>query len=166
MKTLILDSATKNIRVVMSSAPATTNPDFTAAYADNDGTTFTEGANDGALNGTTVVTAIAAPTSGRRIVKQLTIHNRDTQANTITISYNNNGTLRTIARVLLQAGDTWTMDGTFDNTGNYRQIIGTGLPTQTGQTGKVLTTDGATATWQAPQVTTGKAIAMAIVFGG
>jgi hypothetical protein len=43
-----------------------------------------------------------------------------------------------------------------------------GLPTQTGNAGKALTTDGTTATWTtpAPGMTTGKAIAMSLVFGG
>ena len=49
---IVLDATTKSIVATLSASAATTNPDFTAAYADNDGTVFTEGANDGALNGT------------------------------------------------------------------------------------------------------------------
>jgi hypothetical protein len=52
MALLILDSTTKSIVASMSGAPATTNPDFTVAFADSTSTTFTQGANDGALNGT------------------------------------------------------------------------------------------------------------------
>ncbi len=93
----ILDATTKSIVAVMSGAAATTNPDFTAAYADSTGALFTEGANDGAFNGTSQVTLVSAPAaSTRRVIKSLTIKNRDTAAVTITISYNNNSTLRSI----------------------------------------------------------------------
>lgn len=124
---LVLDATTKSIVVAMSGAAATTNPDFTAAYADNNGTTFTEGANDGALNGTSSVTLVAAPAaSTRRTIKSLTIENKDTAAVTLTVSYNNNSTLRTIAKVTLQVGDTWTTSGTFDTNGNLKSTIGGG----------------------------------------
>jgi hypothetical protein len=125
MAILILDATTKSIVVAMSGAAATTNPDFTAAWADNDGSTFTEGATDGALNGTNSVTLVAAPASStRRTIKTITIENKDTAAVTLTISYNNNSTLRTIAKVTLQVGDTWTTDGTFDTNGNLKTVIG------------------------------------------
>jgi hypothetical protein len=122
----ILDATTKSLVAVMSGAAATTNPDFTAAYADSTGALFTEGANDGAFNGTNQVTLVSAPAaSTRRVIKSLTIKNRDTAAVTITISYNNNSTLRSIARVTLAVGDTWTTDGTFDTNGNLKQSMGT-----------------------------------------
>lgn len=122
----ILDATTKSIVAVMSGSAATTNPDFTAAYADSTGALFTEGANDGAFNGTSQVTLVSAPAaSTRRVIKSLTIKNRDTAAVTITISYNNNSTLRTIAKVTLAVGDTWTTDGTFDTNGNLKQSMGT-----------------------------------------
>ncbi len=115
MGILVLDATTKSIVVAMSGAAATTNPDFTAAWADDTGSAFTEGASDGALNGTSSVTLVAAPgASTRRVIKNITIENKDTAAVTVTISYDNNGTLRTIAKVTLNVGDTWTTDGTFD----------------------------------------------------
>ena len=118
MGILVLDATTKSIVVAMSGAAATTNPDFTSAYGDDTGSAFTEGANDGALNGTSSVTLVAAPASStRRVVKNITIENKDTAAVTLTISYNNNSTLRTIAKVTLAVGDTWTTDGTFDTNG-------------------------------------------------
>jgi len=123
---LVLDATTKSIKAVMSGAQATTNPDFTVSFADNTGTVFTEGANDGAFNGTSPITIVAAPAAAtRRIIKSITIENRDTAAVTITLSYDNNSTLRTIARVTLQVGDTWTTTGTFDTNGNLKQTMGT-----------------------------------------
>jgi len=144
MALLILDATTKSIVVAMSGAAATTNPDFTAAWADNNGTIFTEGATDGALNGTSSVTLVAAPAaSTRRTIKAITIENKDTAAVTLTISYNNNSTLRTIAKVTLQVGDTWTTDGTYDTSGNLKTVIGSvNLATQV--TGTLPVTNGGT----------------------
>lgn len=159
MALLVLDATTKSIVCTMSGAAATTNPDFTAAWADNTGSAFTEGATDGALNGTNSVTLVAAPASStRRAIKTITIQNRDTAAVTVTVSYNNNSTLRTIAKVTLQVGDTWTTDGTFDTTGSLKQVVGnvnlatqvtgtlavanggTGVTTSTGSGNNVLST--------------------------
>ena len=147
---LILDATTKSIVVAMSGAAATTNPDFTAAYADNNGTNFTEGANDGALNGTNSVTIVAAPAaSTRRTIKSITIENKDTAAITFTLSYNNNSTLRTIAKVTLAVGDTWTTDGTYDTNGNLKTVAGT-VPVASivnGTQGQVLIAGATTPAW-------------------
>ena len=147
---LVLDATTKSIVAVMSGSAATTNPDFTAAWADNTGSAFTEGASDGAFNGSTPITIVAAPASlTRRIIRSITIENRDTAPVTITLSYDNNSTQRTIANVTLQVGDTWTTNGTFDTNGNLKQTMGfvnlatqvTGtLPIANGGTGTTSTT--------------------------
>lgn len=142
MGILVLDATTKSVVVAMSGAAATTNPDFTAAYADDTGSAFTEGANDGALNGTSSVTLVAAPASStRRVVKNITIENKDTAAVTLTISYNNNSTLRTIAKVTLNVGDTWTTDGTFDTNGSLKQTLGS-INLSSGVTGTLGTANG------------------------
>ncbi len=126
MSMLILNATTKSIVAVMAGPAATTNPDFTAAWADNDGSSFAEGSSDGALNGTSQVTLIAAPgASTRRVIKSITIQNRDTAAVTVTVKYDNNGTLRNIAVVTLAVGDTWTLNGSFSNDGSLKQTIGT-----------------------------------------
>ena len=144
MALLILDATTKSIEVAMSGAAATTNPDFTAAWADNTGSAFTEGASDGALNGTSAVTLVAAPgSSTRRVIKTITIENKDTAAVTLTISYNNNSTLRTIAKVTLNVGDTWTTDGTFDTNGSLKQTLGT-VNLASGVTGTLAVANGGT----------------------
>ena len=115
---IVLNSTSKSITAVMSGAAATTNPNFTTAYADNDGTTFVEGASDGTLNGTTAVTIVSAPASStRRLINGITIENTDTAAVTITIGYLNTSSTRVIAKVTLQVGDTWTTNGTFDTNG-------------------------------------------------
>jgi hypothetical protein len=164
MGILVLDATTKSIVVAMSGAAATTNPDFTAAWADDTGSAFTEGASDGALNGTSSVTLVAAPASStRRVIKNITIENKDTAAVTVTISYDNNGTLRTIAKVTLNVGDTWTTDGTFDTNGSFKQTLGsvnvstvTGtLPVANGGTGVTTSTGtGSVVLSTSPSLTT------------
>lgn len=144
MTTLVLDATTKSIEVAMSGSAATTNPDFTAAWADDTGSAFTEGASDGALNGTNAVTLVAAPASStRRVIKSITIENKDTAAVTITVSYNNNSTLRTIAKVTLNVGDTWTTTGTFDTNGSFKQTLGS-VNLSSGVTGTLPVANGGT----------------------
>ena len=127
MRTIILDATTKSLQAVMSGAAATTNPDFTASWADNNGTVFTEGSTDGALNGSTPVTLVAAPgASTRRVVKSLTIQNRDTAAVTITLQYNNNTTLRQVMKVTLAINDTFSLEGTYDTNGQFKYVSTTG----------------------------------------
>lgn len=125
MSTLVLDTTTKTIKVSMSGVPATTNPNFVVTYADTNGAYFTEGANDGALSGTSDVTIVAAPASGyRRVIKYMTIENRDTAAVTLTIKYDNNGTQRILDQVTLQVGDAWSTEGTYDANGNLKTTVG------------------------------------------
>jgi hypothetical protein len=120
---LVLDATNKSITVTMATSATTTNPDFVAAWSDDTGTSFTEGASDGALNGSSQVTLVASPAaSTRRLIKSIYIENRDTVANTITVTYNNGGTLRNISKVTLQVGDTWSTDGTTDTNGNLKTI--------------------------------------------
>lgn len=137
---LVLDTTSKSITIVMSGAAATTNPSFTAAYADNNGTSFTEGANDGVLNGTSAVTVVAAPASStRRIINTITVENNDTAAVTITVGYLNTANTRVIAKVTLQVGDTWTTSGAYDTNGNLKQTGGGG------GSGATITNDTSTA---------------------
>ena len=155
---LVLDTTTKSVTVAMSGAAAITNPDFVTAYSDDTGTSFTEGSSDGALNGTTQVTLVAAPAaSTKRLIKSIFIQNKDTASVTLTITVNNNGTLRNLAKVTLAVGDTWSTDGTTDTNGNLKTIVspvnlanatgvlavangGTGVTTSTGTGSVVLST--------------------------
>lgn len=144
MKTLVLDGTAISIQVAMSTSAATTNPTFVATYADNAGSGITEGATDGVLNGSTDVTVVPAPTgSNRRVIKDITIYNGDSAAVTVFVKYDNNATQRTLAKVTLAVGDTWTTDGTFDTNGNLKQSMGTvNLASQV--TGTLPVTNGGT----------------------
>jgi hypothetical protein len=133
---LVLDTTTKSITVAMSGAAATTNPDFVTAYSDDNGTTFVEGSSDGALNGTSQITLVASPAaSTRRLIKSIFIENRDTASVTITVTLNNNGTLRNIAKVTLAVGDTWSTDGVTDTNGNFKGIGVSGVSGYSGFSG-------------------------------
>lgn len=151
---LVLDATTKSISVAMSGAATTTNPSYVTSYSDDTGTSFTEGSSDGALNGTSAVTVVAAPASStRRLIKTVYISNVDTVANTIIVSYNDNGTLRQIAKVTLAVNDTWSTDGTTDSSGSLKTVSGlvnltsgvTGiLPIANGGTGTAYGANGGT----------------------
>lgn len=144
MTTLVLDATNKTIVAVMSGAAATTNPAYVVSYADNNGTTFTEGAQSGSLNGTTPVTIVSAPASGyRRTIKQIWIENADTAAITTTVYFNNNGTNSNIAKVTLNVADTWTLNGTFDTNGSLKQTLGT-INLTSGVTGTLAVSNGGT----------------------
>ena len=153
---LVLDSTTKSIVATMSGTANTTNPSFVTAYSDNTGTVFTEGSSDGALNGISSVTLVAAPASStRRLIKTIYISNIDTAAVTVTISYNDNSTLRQIAKVTLQVGDTWSTDGTTDNTGSLKTTAGSvNLSNVTG----TLTANGIVYASSTSVLTTGSAL--------
>jgi hypothetical protein len=72
---------------------------------------------------------VAAPASStRRVVKNITIYNKDTAAVTITVSFNANSTLRNIAKVTLAVGDTWTPDGAYDTNGSLKTDAWHGKP--------------------------------------
>lgn len=64
---------------------------------------FDENGNEGSLTGSTPVTAVAAPSSGKRIVKYLSLHNKDTVSHVVTILANS----KIIWKGTLSAGDTW-----------------------------------------------------------
>lgn len=111
MKILVLDSNSKSIKAVLASAATTNNPEFLVAYADSTDSTFTETGYDGQLNGTTDVTLVAAPASGyKRVVKSITIYNKDTVSAIVYIKYDNNGTQRILEKITLAAGEAWHND--------------------------------------------------------
>ena len=140
MNTLVLDAVTKSLSLVLAGAKATVDCDIVSAWADNDGTDFTEGSTDLVSNGTTPVTVVDAPAaSTRRIVKSISVYNADTAPVTASVSLISAGGTRIVATVTLAVGDTWTTDGTYDNDGNFKTgVIGPTGPTgPTGYTGPI-----------------------------
>jgi len=121
---LVLNTIQKSLIVSMSSAAATTNPDFVTTWADNNGVSFVEGSSDGQLNGTTAVTIVPAPAADiRRIIKSVYIENKDTASVTITVSLLNGSVARNIAKTTLNVGDTWKLEGVTDTLGNFKTKV-------------------------------------------
>ena len=110
MNLLVLDAVTKSLTCVLAAAKATVDPEFTVHYADATATTFTEGNAVGALNGTTIVSVLAAPAgSTRRVVKELTIYNKDTASITFILSLLVTATYYIITRVTLASLESWSL---------------------------------------------------------
>lgn len=98
--------STDSLKVALSAAPATNQPQFAASFVDVDSLTFVPGSNSGTLSGATAVTLVAAPSDGvDRQVKHLLIFNSDTAQVVPTISLDNAGALRTLLSVPLQPGE-------------------------------------------------------------
>jgi len=134
----VLDSTTKSLKANLDAAATTVNPDFTVAYADTNGTVFTEGSNEGALSGTTNVTLCSAPTAGyRRIIKSITVLNKDTTSASLNLKYDNNGTIRNAQRVTLATNEVFTLDGVYDSIGNLRTNNNMGQPYIVGVAGTI-----------------------------
>ena len=104
---IILDATDESIVAVLDSAPASTNPQFNAAYADSSSTSITEAGSEGNLNGTTEVTLVSAPSSGyRRLVKSISIYNGDTSAVIVTVKKKVSSNYYTLIKRALYSGDT------------------------------------------------------------
>jgi hypothetical protein len=104
---IILNATTKSVEVLLGGAVTTTQLPIVAAFVDVGLTTYTPGSSDTQSNDGNAVTAVAAPGANlQRQVKLLTVYNADTAAATVTVRYNNNGTLRIVATVTLAVGST------------------------------------------------------------
>jgi hypothetical protein len=73
---------------------------------------FTPGSNETDTNGTTNVTAVAAPAAGAtRQVSQVVVHNVDSAAVIANVYYNTSSTVRRTHRATLQVGESLTVGG-------------------------------------------------------
>lgn len=80
-----------------------------------------EGSNDGVLNGVTPVTIVASPAAAtKRIIKSITIYNKDSNPVTISLNYVSAGGTRLICKTTLAVRDTFTLDGTYDRNGELK----------------------------------------------
>jgi hypothetical protein len=101
---VILDTTTRSIEALLA-ATATTQPTFVVSLTDITTTSFTPGSSTGALNSTTAVTLVAAPAaSTQRQVKFISIYNGDSVSHTLTIQYNDNGTIIPLLKTSIAVG--------------------------------------------------------------
>ena len=111
---MILDTTSKSVTVVLGEATSTTQSDITAGYADITTSTFTPGSSDTVTNGTTPVTAVAAPpASTQRVIKEITIANRDSIQHTFRITLVNGANSRVFYTGTLGVGQSviYSMSG-------------------------------------------------------
>ena len=124
---MILDAVTKKIEIVLAGTVTANQLPFICSYSDISATAVTPGEIDGQTNGVTAVDLVPSPLVGiQRYIKNMTIYNADTAAATVTVRYNNNSTLRTLAKVILQIGESLLWDGTFkvlDATGSIKTVL-------------------------------------------
>lgn len=131
MNLLVLNTTTKSIEIKLAGSITTNQLDVTAHYADATTSGFTEASSDTATNNTTAVTVVSAPAaSTQRIVREITVHNKDTASATVTIQLNNNSTIRIIKTVTLAAGEEWALSDSASSSSS----------SGTGGTGDALTT--------------------------
>jgi hypothetical protein len=108
---LVLDTTNKKIELTLDEAVTTNELTFMTSYADQGVTSFVPGSNDGQSNGTNDVTIVSAPSSNTyRLVKSITIYNKDTVDTVVTIKLDNNGTERELIKITLETGDTLEFD--------------------------------------------------------
>lgn len=105
---LLLDTTLKSIQITRSASLLTSEMDYTASYNDVDtSNNYTNIGVDGTTSGTGNVTVVSAPgASTTRIVKYLSIYNKDTKVDTIEVKMLNNASSKTLVKVTLQIGDT------------------------------------------------------------
>lgn len=99
---------TDSLEVVLAGAMTTSHSPLCASYADvaADATTLAPSSTDGATNGTTAVTWVAAPSSGLvRQIKELSLVNDDSVTITATVRINNGSTTRRRGRFVLLTGE-------------------------------------------------------------
>ena len=129
---MILDAINRSLEFVLSGAVTTNQIPFVASYVDISQSTFAISAVSpqvGQSNDTTPVTIVSAPAaSTSRQIKFLSISNNDTTAKTLTISFNDNTTLRRLLVVTLAVGDTVEYTDTggwkvLDSSGNEKMVM-------------------------------------------
>lgn len=93
---------------------------------------FTPDGNNGALNGTTPVTLIAAPSAGvARMMKIIRVTNRDTIAHTFTLRFVSGANTRRLWYGTLAVGDSVKCDDplVLDSTESITALLGEAIAT-------------------------------------
>src|SRR6266581_1368023 len=106
---IILDTTTRSLEFKLSGTVTTNQLPFVSFYTDHTSSAYTPVSQNGVSNNTTAVTIVTAPgASTQRAVKYINIRNRDTVSSTVTLQYNDNGTIRELFVVVLSVDDTLT----------------------------------------------------------
>jgi hypothetical protein len=122
-----LVTTTQSLEIDLGAAVAASEMQVSAEWIDHTTTSDTPGHTDSASNGTTAATIVAAPASSTyRIVKHLSIYNKDTAPAVVTVQFNNNSTLRELIVAHLVPGNsiTWSPEAGW-------QLVNTNTATDT-----------------------------------
>ena len=145
---MILDATTKKLEILLGGAVTTNQLPFQCEWVDVGASASTPGTNGGLTNGASAVDLVGVPgASTQRIVNGINIYNADTVAQTVTVRFNDNATLRSLKVVTLAVGDTliWSLaEGwkVVDSSGNLKStpLSGTWLKTTVLTAGTTFTT--------------------------
>ena len=98
-----LDTATRNLQIVLAGAVTTNQSNIVVSYADQTGTSYTGAQQAANSNNTTAVDICASPPAGMvRTVDAINVYNADTVPTTVTVRYNDNGTIYPIIQAALK----------------------------------------------------------------
>lgn len=111
---IALSATTDNVQVVLGGSITTSQLDCFSTWRDITTTSYTPGRTVVATNNTTDVNIVPAPASStQRVVDYLSVYNKDTVTQTVTIKYDANGTDYTLWKGALQTGErVCYVDGT------------------------------------------------------
>ena len=133
---ILLDSTLRKIQIVLSAAKATSDCAWISAYSDMVSVVASvpvvDGGNssNGTTNGTTAVDVVVAPgSSAKRRLLDFKLVNTDTAPITVTLNYNDNGTLLALWSGMLNVGDVLQYNTSKDFTvtdsnGNIKTVQG------------------------------------------
>ena len=103
---LRLDSTLRKIEILLGGAVSSTQLTFVACWSDATAAAYTGGSSLGSTNNSTAVTVVGAPVSGTvRDVDYLSVINLDSATATVTLRYNDNGSLYNIVTIALPVGN-------------------------------------------------------------
>lgn len=117
---IILSATTHSLVAVLDGAPTTTQPRALVSFRDITTTTYTPTSTATQLNGATPVTLCAAPSASHQsVIDFVSVFNGDTDAVSLTISFDISGTLTTLWRGVLAAEETLT----FTDAGGWMRTV-------------------------------------------
>jgi hypothetical protein len=118
-KAMILNTTSRKLQVVLTTAATSANMSVLVDYTDTSGDSPVDDMQLSSTNGTTAVDICFAPANGvKRDINGVQIHNQDTASKIVRVSLVDNGTAFRLISATLQVGDTL---GYTDATGWYVQ---------------------------------------------
>jgi hypothetical protein len=132
-KAMILNTQSRKLQVVLTTAATTSNMSVLVDYTDTAGDSPVDDMQLSSTNGTTAVDICFAPANGvKRDINGVQIHNQDTAAKIVQVSLVDNGTAFRLISATLQVGDTlgytdaggWYVQDTSGNKKNTSTISG------------------------------------------